>query len=126
LASFGSEKKNSQQLAVWQLGERQFGMKSEAALALAKAIEDGLGTFDIGSGNAPADAARIMERLTANGVSPEAARAYADAFTEYSAMTEAIRRDGPKPAHTRRLDRARAELARLRWVKADWLWNGGA
>ena len=40
-----------------------------------------------------------------------------------SAMTEAIKRDGPKPAHTRRLDRARAELARLRWVKAEWLWS---
>ena len=98
-------------------------MKSESAMALAKAIEDGLKTIDIGSSNASIDAARIRERLTADGVSPEAARAYADAFTEYSAMTEAIKRDGPKPAHTRRLDRARAELARLRWVKAEWLWS---
>ncbi len=98
-------------------------MKSESAMALAKAIEDGLKTIDIGSGNAPIDAARIRERLTADGVSPEVARAYADAFTEYAAMTDAIKRDGPKPAHTRRLDRARAELARLRWVKAEWLWT---
>lgn len=101
-------------------------MKSESALALAKAIEDGLKTVDVGVGNEPTGAVRIRERLTADGVSAEAASAYADAFVEYAAMTEAIKREGPKPAHTRRLDRARAELARLRWVKADWLWNGGA
>jgi len=77
--------------------------------------------------------AEIVARLVEGGMQLPAATMYADLFLEYREATRNIEANGVIVQHPRtmnpidnpylpRRDKARRELEKLAWVRADWLW----
>lgn len=95
-------------------------MKSAAAHGLADAIEAALAGAVVGERD------RIVARFVRDGAPVVDAALYADWWLQYRDASAAVGVGGVAGRAAVKLrDAARAGMARLPWIRADWLWSGG-
>lgn len=95
-------------------------MKSAAAHGLADAIEAALAGAVVGERD------RIVARFVRDGAPVVDAALYADWWLQYRDASAAVGVGGVAGrAAVKSRDAARAGMARLPWIRADWLWSGG-